>query len=113
MNPCTARRLLLGSVTFLIAVASCGTVRQEATMLGALPALTDVERRGEIVFMERCHKCHPHGEAGLGPAINGKPLPSPLMRLQIRKGLGAMPAFGDALITAAQLDDLLDYLDTK
>ena len=94
-----------------LAVA-CAT-RLGETMQSSLPAHRPEEARGEQVFMARCHKCHPDGEAGLGPGINGKPLPGFLMHLQIRQGLGAMPAFGDDLISDAELDDLLAYLATR
>lgn len=67
-------------------------------------------RRGETVFFENCHKCHPNGRAGLGPALVDKPLPSFMMRLQTRKGLGKMPAFGPERISDRQLDDLLAYI---
>jgi mono/diheme cytochrome c family protein len=77
---------------------------------GGPPPMGASALRGEVVFMQRCHKCHPHGEAGLGPAINGKPLPGWLMRIQIRHGLGMMPSFGDDLIGDAQMEDLLEYL---
>jgi mono/diheme cytochrome c family protein len=62
--------------------------------------------------MEYCQKCHPGGETGLGPALNNKPFPTFLQRFQVRNGLGAMPAFSPAEISASQLDDLLVYLST-
>jgi hypothetical protein len=46
----------------------------------------------------------------LGPALKDKPFPGFLQRFQVRNGLGAMPAFSPAEISAAQLDDLLAYL---
>ncbi|WDT80226.1 MAG: cytochrome c [Candidatus Manganitrophus sp.] len=49
--------------------------------------------RGETIFMHACNQCHPKGEAGLGPALNNKPLPAFMIRFQVRHGLGAMPAF--------------------
>jgi mono/diheme cytochrome c family protein len=65
---------------------------------------------GETVFMEHCHSCHPGGEAGLGPALNNKPLPGWAMRVQIRMGVGAMPAFSDREIAPENLDALIAYL---
>jgi mono/diheme cytochrome c family protein len=95
----------------LVALATaCGATRLGETAAAGVPAMTERARRGEVVFMQRCHKCHPDGEAGLGPAINGKPLPGWLLRIQIRQGLGAMPAFGDDLIGDAQMEELLEYL---
>jgi mono/diheme cytochrome c family protein len=60
--------------------------------------------------MANCHQCHPGGEAGLGPAINDKPLPGFLIRLQVRNGLGAMPAFSAQEISPDDLDDLIAHL---
>ena len=65
---------------------------------------------GERVFMARCHECHPGGAAGLGPALNNKPLPALLIRLQTRHGLGAMPEFDEATISESELDALVAYL---
>ncbi len=107
-------RIVMASAAGLgIAVATaCGATRLGETGAG-VPDMTENARRGELVFMQHCHKCHPDGEAGLGPAINGKPLPGWLMRIQIRNGLGMMPSFGDDLIDATELDDLLEYLSLR
>lgn len=66
------------------------------------------EQAGEKVFMEHCQRCHPNGEAGLGPAIN--PAPAFGKRFQIRHGLGAMPAFDEKHISDKELDQVLSYL---
>ena len=50
------------------------------------------------------------GEAGLGPAINDKPLPEFLIKTQVRVGLGAMPSFHRRQINEDELDDLIRYL---
>ena len=34
---------------------------------------------GERVFIARCNKCHPNGNAGVAPDLVGKPLPGPLV----------------------------------
>jgi mono/diheme cytochrome c family protein len=62
--------------------------------------------------MEKCHRCHPGGEAGLGPALNNKPFPDFLKRFQVRHGLGAMPHFEKEQLSDAQLDAILVYLKT-
>lgn len=66
------------------------------------------EQAGEKVFMQHCQRCHPHGEAGLGPAIN--PAPGFGKRFQVRHGLGAMPAFDEKLISEKELDSIMSYL---
>lgn len=90
----------------LLIVLSCST-RRSLPLEGPL-SLTEQERAGEKVFMEHCQRCHPHGEAGLGPAIN--PAPSFGKRFQIRHGLGAMPAFSEDRISDRELDDVVRYL---
>ena len=65
-------------------------------------------QNGEGVFMQYCQKCHPAGEAGLGPAIN--PAPQFVKRFQVRHGLGVMPAFSKEIISKDDLRDLLAYL---
>lgn len=66
--------------------------------------------RGRAVFMEKCDKCHPGGGAGLGPALNDKPLPGFLIRFQARHGMGAMPAFGEDELPQADLREVAAYL---
>jgi mono/diheme cytochrome c family protein len=88
---------------------ACGPARRREP-LASPPALDASSERGRVVFMARCHQCHPGGEAGLGPAINNKPLPDFLKRLQVRRGLGTMPAFPKSEISDEELDDLLAYL---
>jgi mono/diheme cytochrome c family protein len=72
--------------------------------------LAEESWRGEVVFMQHCHSCHPGGEAGLGPALNNKPLPGFLIRLQVRQGIGAMPRFSEDVISGTELDDLVAYM---
>src|SRR3954463_13632121 len=66
--------------------------------------------RGETVFFQNCHQCHPHGQGGLGPAIVNKPLPEFLMKFQVRHGLGTMPSFGQEKISPDDLDALMEYI---
>jgi mono/diheme cytochrome c family protein len=97
--------LLVSTLTF----AGCSARRGEP-LYGLLPITNAAVKMGQQVFMRECHQCHPAGEAGLGPAINDKPLPGFLMRFQIRNGLGAMPAFSQNDINPEELDNLLAYL---
>lgn len=82
-------------------------MRRSLPLEGPL-TLNESEKVGEKVFMEYCQRCHPHGEAGLGPAIHWAP--SFAKRFQVRHGAGAMPAFGDNHISDVELDKLMDYL---
>jgi mono/diheme cytochrome c family protein len=92
--------------------AGCGTARRGA--LYSKPVETDSPQlvEGQRHFMKHCNQCHPGGAAGLGPAINNKPLPGFLMKFQVRRGLGAMPAFSEEHISDKELDDLIAYLKT-
>ena len=65
---------------------------------------------GQQAFMTHCHSCHPGGEAGLGPALNNKPLPAALIKFQVRHGLGAMPAFDEQHLSDQELDALAAYV---
>lgn len=98
--------LLLGA--FL--AASCGTARRGEPVAGPMPLETREASAGRHVFLVHCHQCHPGGEGGLGPALNNKPLPDFLVRLQVRRGLGAMPAFKEEEISDREMEGLLAYL---
>jgi mono/diheme cytochrome c family protein len=101
---------------FLIAVAAIGSImlscsaRRSEPVVGPLPLPSPEIAEGRKVFMVHCHQCHPGGEAGLGPAINNKPLPAFAIRMQIRYGFGAMPAFYSDEISETELDTLVTYL---
>ena|SRR5687767_1733669 len=90
----------------LFTLATCSP-RRSLPLVGPLK-LNQGEQQGEKVFMENCQRCHPGGEAGLGPAIN--PASSFTKRFQIRHGLGAMPAFDEKMISDEELENVLSYL---
>lgn len=92
-----------------LASLACGAARRREPLV--TPVTLDARaERGRAVFMTNCHQCHPGGEAGLGPALNDKPLPEFLKKFQVRHGLGTMPSFSEAKISDEQLDDLMEYL---
>ena len=78
----------------LLCTAACGSARRAPPLVGPKPVSVE-QREGRRLFLDRCDFCHPGGEAGLGPALNNKPLPRTAIKLQVRKGLGAMPDFSD------------------
>lgn len=102
------------NMLFLIALAvlltGCGSARRGEPLVGPLPLASEEAKHGQTLFMKNCHQCHPGGEAGLGPALNNKPLPRFMIRYQVRHGLGAMPAFSEQQIDDHELDHLLVYL---
>lgn len=93
----------------LILLAGCSARRSEPVAGPFVPS-SPVVAQGEIAFDEHCSRCHPGGEKGLAPAINNKPLPGFLMKLQVRHGLGAMPAFSERELPPEELDALVKYL---
>lgn len=99
-------QILAGMIALLITAATCSP-RNSLPLEGPLN-LSQHEQEGEKIFMEHCQRCHPRGESGLGPAIN--PAPGFGKRIQIRHGLGAMPAFREKHISDKELDHLLSYL---
>jgi mono/diheme cytochrome c family protein len=94
---------------FLVAAAGCAGRRSEP-LVGPIALTTTKEQNGHKVFLEQCEQCHPGGEAGLGPGLNAKPAPEVAIKLQVRKGLGDMPAFNDQKISDADLDDIVAYM---
>ena len=105
-NPALKMGFAIAMITLSTA---CHSVRRGEPIVGPM-LLNAKEERGRIVFMQRCHQCHPNGEAGLGPALNNKPAPVFLMKTQVRLGLGAMPRFGEHTISKSELDDLMAYV---
>jgi mono/diheme cytochrome c family protein len=106
----------LAGVT-LFAIGACGNSRRAGPEAGPAPVTTTALAEGRQVFQRNCYQCHPAGQAGLGPALNNKPIPRFLMATQVRQGVGAMPGFDKQEISDLELDHLLDYMavlrDTK
>ena len=103
-------RALLLTCALLLPLAACGPARVGEPFGPPVRLASAEAETGQRVFMEHCHQCHPGGAAGLGPSINDKPLPAFLMRLQVRRGLGAMPEFDEDMIPDAELEALVTYL---
>ena len=105
-------RSAMTSVVLIVAcqvLAGCGSARKDevpASRYRDDPQLA----RGRVVFMQTCNQCHVGGAAGLGPAINDKPLPAFAIKTQVRKGVGTMPAFPQEEISDQDLDALVKYL---
>ncbi len=107
----SAPRVYLLLLYFALLLASgCSSARRTEPIAPPLEIRSESVMQGQTVFMEYCHQCHPGGEAGLGPALNNKPLPGWMIRFQVRHGLGAMPAFSEKEIGDRELDDLVAYL---
>jgi mono/diheme cytochrome c family protein len=112
-----ARLPLRFAATALIGVVAlfnggCGAERKQEIAPQKIEGNSELSR-GQRVFMHACNQCHPGGAAGLGPAINNKPLPGAMIKLQVRKGLGAMPHFSQDHINDADLDAIVKYLQAR
>lgn len=91
-------------------LTGCGSARRGAPTGEPVEITRGYVEEGQQVFMAMCHQCHPRGRAGVGPALNNKPLPEFLIRLQVRQGFGAMPAFSEKMISDSELERLVAYM---
>jgi mono/diheme cytochrome c family protein len=91
-------------------VTACRSARRGEAIGRPVPTPSPEAQRGQLVFQQHCHRCHPGGEGGLGPSLNDKPAPKFLMKTQVRAGLGSMPGFDKDKISAEELNDLMSYM---
>jgi mono/diheme cytochrome c family protein len=104
-------RATVGLLALTTALAlGCGPARR-GVPFGPPLRLTERQQQGQVLFMRECNGCHPGGAGGLGPGIANKPLPGLAMRTQIREGVGAMPAFTKQMLSDADVDAIVDYLN--
>jgi mono/diheme cytochrome c family protein len=97
--------LAFGSMLF-----SCAARRSEPIVGKAFTPKNMNVQHGQELYMRHCQKCHPAGEAGLGPAINSNPAPGFVKKLQVRVGLGVMPGFNHREISKSELKDISKYM---
>lgn len=106
-----ARRIALAAA--VLALGGCHrerTARRSEPLVGPLVTTEANQERGRLVFAQNCYKCHPGGEAGLGPSLNDRRRPLSLKKFQIRHAMGAMPSFDKTQISDSDLQDLMAYL---
>ena len=97
----------------LLGAAGCASSRQSEPLQGGEEALSAAEIAGQKVYMRECNGCHPQGDGGLGPALNNKPVPGAAIKIQVRAGVGAMPAFSEEEISSQELDALVEYMTER
>lgn len=97
-------------IALAVLAAACGTPRRGVPFTGEHTPPSAEIALGQKVFAASCAQCHPGGTGGLGLAINDKPLPGWLIKLQVRTGVGAMPSFSEEEIGDRELDALAEYL---
>jgi mono/diheme cytochrome c family protein len=102
------RRLSLFAAA-LLALAGCAADREPAETV-AVEMTKERLAEGRQVFVRFCQTCHPAGRTGVGPRLEGRPLPAPIVRNRVRNGMGAMPAFGTDTISDDELDSIVAYV---
>ncbi|WP_017733689.1 c-type cytochrome [Nafulsella turpanensis] len=98
---------LLKSSLVLPAVVLAVTACNKPPITTDLPQ-TEAVQQGQVLYMEYCQKCHPDGEAGLGPSVYY--VPDFAKRFQVRHGVGAMPEFDETEVSDEELDKIIAYL---
>lgn len=107
----TGRIVALGLVLVVwgVIIAGCALRRSEPIKKEFFKPANASIANGEKMYMAHCQKCHPGGEAGLGPSINANPAPQFIKRFQMRHGLGVMPGFKRDEISKEDLRDISKY----
>jgi mono/diheme cytochrome c family protein len=109
----TARSKLRILGWLYLTLIGCGAGRQSEPLQKTALRLDTTELAGQRVYMRECNGCHPQGAGGLGPALNDKPVPAAAIKLQVRTGLGAMPAFPESEISSEELEALVAFMSAK
>lgn len=68
-------------------------------------------RSGEDLYNNVCGYCH-KPEVGVGTVLQGRELPVEYLKVMVRNGFNAMPAFPDSFVDDASLAMLSKYLAT-
>lgn len=120
--------------TFALTMAALLATGGVALAQGTAPApIRQIERAdtpGRVLFQHQCAPCHGTGPGADGAAMlpgtaalaakyqGQRPaplelrsdLPAPVLRVFVRRGSGAMPAFRPSELTNAQIDQIADYI---
>ena len=95
-------------VAISASLAACA-VRKSEPISGKVVDTSDPHvKNGQVLYHLYCQKCHPAGEAGLGPSVTSKP--GFAKRFQIRHGTGVMPAFDKDDLSKQDVKDIAIYL---
>lgn len=62
------------------------------------------------IWRASCSYCH---DAGVAPALKGRPWPVPVLLFWLRRGPGAMPSFTAAEVSDADVRALAQWLDQQ
>ncbi len=132
-RPMILRPALL-AVAGLALLGSAAAVAQNTTPNAAPAApirqIARADLPGRAIFQHQCAPCHGTGPGADGAAMlpgtaalaakyqGQRPaplelrsdLPAPVLRLFVRRGAGAMPAFRPSELTSAQIDQVAEYI---
>jgi cytochrome c5 len=87
-----------------------GAVLLAVGVIGGAPFAArgaDPQRDANRVYDITCHYCH---DNGIGPVLKGAQLPAERIRLAVRQGHLAMPAFAPSYVSDAELAALIEML---
>lgn len=96
-------------LVFSVWTGGCSS-RKSEPLQGPVKLHNEEVKRGQVLYMRHCQKCHPFGEGGLAPAISSNPAPGFVKRFQIRHGLGVMPSFKENELSKAESRSIIQYL---
>lgn len=128
----TQRRPLRPALLAMAGLALLGSAAAVAQNAAPAP-IRQIQRAdlpGRAIFQHQCAPCHGTGPGADGAAMlpgtaalaakyqGQRPaplelrsdLPAPVLRLFVRRGAGAMPAFRPSELTGAQIDQIADYI---
>lgn len=88
------------------------TVVPFALMTASIQAMADSQwGSGKNLYDKLCGLCHAP-QVGVGPVITGRGLPEAYIKLVVRNGLNAMPAFPASYIDDESIAQVTEYLST-
>jgi hypothetical protein len=95
-------------------VASCSSRRIEKDMVTSKSEDPKI-MEGRLIFKANCQKCHPNGEAGVGPEINTIRVPKFILKARVRSRAfllwtGRMPQFDRHEISPHELNSLVKFI---
>jgi len=100
-------KIAIALVLCACSLYSCAVRRSEPVTGKVVDASDTRVKSGQVLYHRYCQKCHPAGEAGLGPGVTSKP--GFAKRFQIKHGAGVMPGFKD-ILSKQDVKDIAKYL---
>jgi mono/diheme cytochrome c family protein len=108
--PAPLAMIALGSTVLL---AACGSPSGDSKPAAGSQKVTYLGKESipkdpaEAVFQQVCMSCH---AVGVGPVITGRDLPADAVKMFVRNGSRAMPAFPESMIDNETLDRVAELV---